>query len=70
MKNSILEQLKEGQGVKVDGTAKFDDYANEITIMANNVIKSSFKLNKKDGDETGERLESQRKRVRLFMVEA
>lgn len=55
MKNSILEQLKEGQGVKVDGTAKFDDYANEITIMANNVIKSSFKLNKKDGDETGEK---------------
>ena len=46
VKNSVLEQLKEGQGVKVDGTAKYDDYANEITIMANNVIKSSFKLNK------------------------
>ena len=55
MKNSVLEQLKEGQGVKVDGTAKFDDYANEITIMANNVIKSSFKLNKKEGEEGGEK---------------
>ena len=40
----IMEHLKEGQGVKVDGNAKFDDYANEITIMANNVVISTFKL--------------------------
>ena len=43
---AILDKLKEGQGIKVDGTAKFDDYANEITIIANNVILSKFKLNK------------------------
>ena len=49
--NVILEKLKEGQGVKVDGTAKFDDYANEITIMANNVILSKFKLNGKEGND-------------------
>ena len=46
----ILEHLKEGQGVKVDGNAKFDDYANEITIMANNVVISSFKLSGKGGE--------------------
>ena len=45
-----LEHLKEGQGVKVDGNAKFDDYANEITIMANNVVISSFKLSGKGGE--------------------
>ena len=46
----ILEHLKEGQGVKVDGNAKFDDYANEITIMANNVVISGFKLSGKGGE--------------------
>ena len=46
----ILEHLKEGQGVKVDGNAKFDDYANEITIMANNVVISGFKLSGKSGE--------------------
>lgn len=49
----ILEKLKEGQGVKVDGTAKFDDYANEITIMANNVILSKFKLAGKEESNEG-----------------
>ena len=48
----IMEHLKEGQGVKVDGNAKFDDYANEITIMANNVVVSNFKLaGKNEGSE-------------------
>ncbi len=53
----ILEKLKEGQGVKVDGNAKFDDYANEITIMSNNVVMSSFKLeggNEETKTESGE----------------
>lgn len=47
---TILEKIKEGQGVKVDGTAKFDDYANEITIMANNAVASSFKLSKSQSE--------------------
>lgn len=46
LKDGVLNKLKEGQGVKVDGVAKFDDYANEITIIANNVIMSNFKLSK------------------------
>jgi len=49
----ILQKIKEGQGVKVDGTAKFDDYANEITIMANNTVASGFKISGK-ADESGE----------------
>ena len=43
----ILQKIKEGQGIKVDGTAKFDDYANEITIMANNAVTSNFKISGK-----------------------
>ncbi len=46
LKDGILNKLKEGQGVKVDGVAKYDDYANEITIIANNVLMSNFKLSK------------------------
>ena len=52
LNNKILEKLKEGQGVKVDGVAKFDDYANEITIMANNVIASNFKLANNNTEDT------------------
>ncbi|MCI8291310.1 MAG: PolC-type DNA polymerase III, partial [Clostridia bacterium] len=48
LKDGVLTKLKEGQGVKVDGTAKFDDYANEITIIANNVIMSNFKILKSE----------------------
>lgn len=59
LKEGILSKLKEGQGVKVDGTAKFDDYANEITIIANNVLVSNFKLSKggeivQEGDSSSE----------------
>ena len=50
----ILERLKEGVGVKVDGKAQYDDYAQEITIIANNVIETSFKLNKAEGEEEKE----------------
>ncbi len=50
----ILEKLKEGQGVKVDGNAKFDDYANEITIIANNAVTSSFKLEGSGEEEKAE----------------
>ena len=39
----LLDKLKEGQGVKVDGSAKFDDYANEIQILTNNIVLSNFK---------------------------
>ena len=45
---TILEKLKEGKGVKVDGNAKFDDYSNEIQIMANNIVESSFKTSSND----------------------
>ena len=50
----IVEYLKEGQGVKVDGNAKYDDYANEITIIANNVVISDFKLNNSTSESDGE----------------
>ena len=40
----ILEKLKEGVGIKVDGKAQYDEYAQEITIIGNNVVESSFKL--------------------------
>ena len=54
LQENILGKIKEGQGVKVDGTAKFDDYANEIQIMANNVVLSNFKANREAGSEDGE----------------
>ena len=46
----ILNRLKEGQGIKVDGNAKFDDYANEIQIMAQNIVMSEFKINRENED--------------------
>ncbi len=52
--SKILDNIKEGQGVKVDGNAKFDDYANEIQIMANNAVLSDFKANNGSKDENAD----------------
>ena len=62
-KNKLKDYIKkmDGKGVKVDGVAKYDNFAKEITVMANSIFES-------DGLKKHKRVdEAENKRVELHM---
>lgn len=60
-KGPVMKRIKEGVGVKVGGRAGFDNYAKEITIIANTIVEGE-KLKKEERTDN-----SEEKRVELHM---
>ena len=58
---AVLGRLKKAKGVKIDGIAKYDNFAKEITIMANTILETEGKAKVKRQDNAEE------KRVELHM---
>lgn len=58
---TIFERIKNAKGIKVDGVAKYDQFAKEITVMANTIIETAGAKKEKRVDN------SEQKRVELHM---
>ncbi len=57
----ILGRISEAKGIKIDGVAKYDNFAKEITVMANTIIETKGMPKQKRMDNSKE------KRVELHM---
>ena len=58
---SIMKRISGSKGLKIDGVAKYDNFAKEITVMANTIIETSGMPKQKRMDN------SEEKRVELHM---
>jgi len=58
---NVLERIQNAKGVKIEGVAKYDQFAKEITVMANTIIETTGTKKEKREDN------SEEKRVELHM---
>ena len=61
-KDTVLKEIKVGKGVELDGRAGYDNFAKEITVLANTIVKYNNLPKKKERMD-----EAKQKRVELHM---